>query len=120
MVGQSAFVKRSLSEFSDYETAYHQLIFDIITQQVRSTNIVLKGTNVKKIFVDGGFGKNPIYMQLLALSFPGIGVSAASVAQASALGAALAIHDQWNSMPMRRDMIKLEPYKISDSSKTTV
>jgi sugar (pentulose or hexulose) kinase len=96
MVGQSAFAKRNLSEFSNYEEAYHQLIADIITQQTRSTNIVLKGTYVKKIFVDGGFSNNSIYMQLLAAAFPGIEIYAASVAQATAMGAALAIHKQWN------------------------
>jgi sugar (pentulose or hexulose) kinase len=65
-------------------------------QQVQSTKIVLSGSPVKTIFVDGGFGKNPIYMNLLAQAFPGIKVYAATVAQASSLGAALAIHKSWN------------------------
>ncbi len=86
MIGQSAFAKRNLDEFASYEEAYHQLIADIIVQQTRSTNIILKGTAVKKIFVDGGFGNNPIYMQLLSLAFPDIEVYAASVAQATAMG----------------------------------
>ena len=60
MTGQSVFSQRKLSEFSFYEQAYHQLIADIIDQQVESTNLVLKGTRVKRIFVDGGFGKNQI------------------------------------------------------------
>jgi sugar (pentulose or hexulose) kinase len=110
MVGQSKFGKRDLSKFKNYDEAYHQLIADIMEQQVRSTNIVLKGTSVSRIFVDGGFGNNPIYMHLLAEAFPDIEVYAASVAQASALGAALAIHPHWNSKSLPRDIIALKLY----------
>jgi sugar (pentulose or hexulose) kinase len=120
MIGQSAFTKRDLKDFKTYEEAYHRLIFDIIIQQVYSTNIVLKGTEVKKIFVDGGFGKNPIYMHLLALSFPDIEVYAASIPQASAIGVALAIHDKWNSLPVPSDLVKLKQYKASDMMNTIV
>jgi sugar (pentulose or hexulose) kinase len=110
MVSQSKFGTRKLSSFKDYETAYHQLIADIVHQQTRSTNIVLKETAVTRIFVDGGFSKNQIYMQLLADSFPEIEVYAASVAQASSLGAALAIHDNWNKKPLPSDIIDLKLY----------
>ncbi|HLG39237.1 MAG TPA: FGGY family carbohydrate kinase [Chitinophagaceae bacterium] len=120
MAGQSAFSKRSLDDFNNYEEAYHQLILDIITQQVRNTSIVLKGTDVKKIFVDGGFGKNSVYMHLLALSFPDMEVYAASIAQASAMGAALAIHDKWNSLPVPADLVKLKHYKAGDILNTVV
>src|SRR6185436_1110685 len=114
MIGPSAFAKRDLKDFKHYEEAYHQLIADLILQQRRSTNMVLKGTRVKKIFVDGGFANNSIYMQLLSLSFPGIEIYAASVAQASAMGAALAIHKEWNPLHVPSDMVKLKQYKAGD------
>jgi len=120
MVGQSAFAKRDLKKFTSYEKAYHQLIADIIVQQTRSTNIVLKGTAVKKIFVDGGFGNNSIYMQLLALAFPEMEIYAASVAQATAMGAALAIHKEWNPLPVPHNMVKLKQYKAGDILNTVV
>jgi len=53
---------------------------------------IISGTIIKKIFVDGSFSKNVIYMNLLAAKFKDIEVYAATMAQASALGAALAIH----------------------------
>lgn len=108
MVGQSKFGNRDLNKFKNYEAAYHQLIADIVHQQIRSTNIVLKETAVTRIFVDGGFSKNQIYMQLLADAFSDVEVYAASVAQASSLGAALAIHDSWNKMPLPSDIIDLK------------
>ena len=55
---------------------------DIIAIQAVSTRLVSKEGNIKKIFVDGGFGKNTIYMRLLSAIFPGVEVYAASVAQA--------------------------------------
>ena len=87
----------------------------IVQQQVTSTNLVLRGTPVRKIFVDGGFSKNQIYMQLLTDSFPEIEIYAASIPQASALGAALAIHAYWNEKNIPIDIIELKYYasKIS-------
>ncbi len=110
---RSAFEKRKLDSFKNYEEAYHQLIVDIVAQQVRSTNLVLRGTGVKRIFVDGGFSKNPIYMHLMSEAFPTIEVYAASVAQASALGAALVIHQHWNSKPLPSNIIDVKLYSVT-------
>ena len=110
---RSAFGKRNLEEFRNYEEAYHQLILDIVAQQVRSTNLVLRGTGAKRIFVDGGFSKNPIYMYLMAEAFPTIEVYAASVAQASALGAALVIHQHWNNKPLPSNIIDMKLYSVT-------
>ena len=104
----SGFSARALSDFSNDEEAYHQLILDIATQQYASTQMVLKGSEVKRIFVDGGFSKNAIYMNLLAAFFPGIEVFAASVAQATALGTALSIHNAWNKGMIPGDIVELK------------
>ena len=110
---RSTFSERSLSDFKSYKEAYHQLITDIVVQQVRSTNLVLRGTGVKRIFVDGGFSKNPIYMYLMADAFPDIEVYAASVAQASALGAALVFHQHWNSKDFPSEIINMKLYSVT-------
>ena len=80
-----------------YEEAYHRIMAGIIQQQKRSTDLVLKGAEVKTIYVDGGFSKNPIYMHMLAEAYAGMEVVAASVPQASALGAAMVIDRHWNT-----------------------
>jgi len=110
---RSAFGKRKLEDFRNYEEAYHQFIVDIVAQQVRSTNLVLRGTGAKRIFVDGGFSKNPIYMYLMAEAFPTLEVYAASVAQASALGAALVIHQHWNNKPLPTNIIDMKLYSVT-------
>lgn len=105
-----SFADRDLTGFDNNEQAYHQLMLDIITQQKISTQLVLNDSNVKRIFVDGGFSKNAIYMNLLAAAFPQMEIYAASMAQATALGAALAIHSSWNPGALPNDVIELKYY----------
>ena len=109
----SDFSKRDLAIFSNDNEAYHQLILDIIAQQFFSTQLILKDTNTKKFFVDGGFSKNEVYMNLLSLFFPEIQVYAASMAQATAVGSALSIHLFWNQQSLPNDMIELKYYQCT-------
>jgi sugar (pentulose or hexulose) kinase len=111
------FAPLNLELFNCYEEAYHQLMLNIIEKQVASTKMVLKGTDVKRIFVDGGFSKNSIFMNLMAQAFPGVQVFGASMAQAAAIGAALTIHDNWNSQKIPGDMIKLKSYTVQASER---
>lgn len=109
----SLFHRRDLSTFQNYEEAYHQLMLDIIRDQTHALHLILDGTDVKRIFVDGGFGKNLLYMHLLAESLDKMEVFAASVPQATAMGAALAIHDAWNNKPLPNDIIDLKFYSAA-------
>ena len=78
--------------------------------QVASANLVMEGST-KKLFVDGGFSKNPIYMNLLAAAYPTKEVYSTYVAQATAIGAAIAVHKQWNAEPLPVDkIIQLKRY----------
>jgi len=108
--GASAFSERALSSFNSYEEAYHQLMIDIVRQQVASTKLIMPDDPVKRIFVDGGFSRNSLFMHLLSLSFPGIEVYAAAVPQATAIGAALAIHQRWPGMQIPANIIELQLY----------
>ena len=110
MLKEPRFVSRELSGFASDVHAYHQLIFDLVAQQFLSTQLVLNGTSVKRIFVDGGFSNNAIYMNLLAAFFPTMEVFASSIPQATAIGAALAIHEAWNGEPFPSQIIDLKHY----------
>ncbi len=99
-----------LFDGTNYEDDYHLVIFNIILQQVRSTNLVLKNADVEQIFVDGGFSSNPLYMHMLAAAYPVKKVFAATLSQASSLGAALAIHTHWNEQPIPTQLIQLKQY----------
>ena len=107
---QMQFADRDLAAFENYVVAYHRLMLDIMWQQLAATKRVLQNEKVKRLFVDGGFSKNEIYMHLLAEAFPSMEVYASSVAQATAMGAALAIHKHWNTKPLPSNIIELKLY----------
>lgn len=112
---QSAFAERDLADFKNDVEAYHQLIIDLVNLQTYSTSVIIADSKIRRIFVDGGFSKNKIFMNLLAMAFPNLEVFAASMAQASAVGAALAIHHAWNKKPIPTDIIQLQYYSANNS-----
>jgi sugar (pentulose or hexulose) kinase len=104
------FSEVDLSEFLDHESAYYALMKSITDLQIKSTNLVLKNSPVKKIFVDGGFGKNDVFMGMLKIHYPELEVYSSVVSQASALGAAMSLHDVWNNNAMPSELVTLKKY----------
>jgi L-fuculokinase len=107
-MSQAKFEDRDLSNFETYEVAYHLLIKDIINQQVASTKLVLGNNSLNKIYVDGGFSKNQVFMHLLAKAYPKKEVYASDISQASSLGAAVVIHQFWNKNPLPEKLVSLK------------
>jgi sugar (pentulose or hexulose) kinase len=106
----SAFEAVDLMEVESSDLAYSILIVVLVEKQIESINLVLKHQDAEHIFVDGGFSKNHVFMSMLASHYHNKKVYAAEVAQATALGAALAIHDAWNPNPVGEDLINLKLY----------
>jgi hypothetical protein len=104
------------SQFTDYETAYHYLIADLVKKQIISTNLIIANSKVKRIFVDGGFSNNEIFMSMLAKGYSQYEVFAAAIPQASAIGAALAVHEKWNSKSIPNNLISLQYYSTKNQS----
>lgn len=111
LLGDLRFSRRELSDFQNDTQAYHQLIYDLVVQQYISTGLILAGSSVQKVFVDGGFSYNAVYMNLLASFFPDMEVYASSVPQATAIGAALAVHEAWNAQPFPENIVELKRYR---------
>jgi sugar (pentulose or hexulose) kinase len=103
-------LKEADLDANQFEDAYRLLMDEIVAEQVKSTNLVLTGSDVKKIFVDGGFSKNEHYMRGLVKAYPGIQIFAAEVAQATALGAALSMHSEWNNSPIPEHFLEMVAY----------
>lgn len=94
----------------EFKMAYEDLMDQIVNEQVKSTNLVLQGTSVKRLFVDGGFSKNELYMKGLVQAYPEMEIYAANIAQASAIGAALSMHSTWNQGPIPDAFLALTHY----------
>jgi sugar (pentulose or hexulose) kinase len=87
------------------ESRYLTFMRQLIEKQVASTRLAIGHSPILRLYVDGGFSQNETYMRLLAEAFPKMEVFAAEVSQATALGAALAIHSGWNKKPLSKHLI---------------
>ena len=87
--------------------AYLEFMQKLVDKQEKSLRLILSD-GVSKIFVDGGFGKNELFMKLMAQRFPTQQLFASTLPQASALGAAIAIHSSWNTGPIPEHLIDLK------------
>ncbi|GAB4492827.1 MAG: FGGY-family carbohydrate kinase [Saprospiraceae bacterium] len=113
-VSEDFYKKVGFNPNSPAESAYLDFMRELLEKQVKSTKLVLQGLYAPPyyIFVDGGFSKNEIFMNLLARAFPNVEVFAAEVAQATALGAALPIHRYWNKKPIPDNLISLKKIRV--------
>ena len=86
-------------------------MIDIIQKQVASTGLVLRNSPVKKIFVDGGFSTNEIYMKMLANAYSNLEIYSAVIPQATAVGAAIVLHKCWNNKSLPENLIELNSFR---------
>ena len=80
--------------FSAYEHAYHQLMIELVQLQMKSIKHILNGTDIKHIYIDGGFSNNDLYVMLLSHYFREQKFRTTDSSLGSALGAAIAISDK--------------------------
>jgi L-fuculokinase len=108
---RSGFEKRPWQDFKDAGTAYHLLMYDLVRLQTKSISLI-RNPQVKALYVDGGFSKNEIFMRMLSMEFPDFRVFSAIVSQASALGAALVVHQHWNPGPLPQQPVEFRHFEI--------
>jgi L-fuculokinase len=79
------------SEFSDFEAAYHELILFLARKQVQKIQLAAKDTGIKKIYVDGGFADNLVFLKILEILLPGYQLIPTDMPLGSAKGAAMVL-----------------------------
>jgi sugar (pentulose or hexulose) kinase len=81
-----------LGEFGSFKEAYHQMMIDLTGLTADAINLVITPEDkTKKLFVTGGFAKNPLFTRLLAARFCDKTVYTSEIANATSLGAALVL-----------------------------
>jgi len=76
-----------------FETAYHHLMTELVQLQVSSIEMAKGKIKIKKLFVDGGFSDNQVYIQLLSHYLRKMKLRTTTSSLGSALGAAISISD---------------------------
>ena len=79
---------------SSYKESYHKLVIDLVDLQVEALHLAVGQTIIQKIFVDGGFIDNRLFIQLLSQKLPDYEVIPTSVPLGSALGGAIVMSDR--------------------------
>lgn len=80
------------SGFSEFTEAYYTFLHELTDIQVASLNLVLDGAPVGRLFVDGGFNANSIFLEMLQTKLPGIEIIPSDFPNGSALGAAMLVN----------------------------
>ncbi|MEW4923875.1 FGGY family carbohydrate kinase [Algibacter sp. 2305UL17-15] len=76
-----------------YEHAYHQLMIELVLLQIKCIKKSLGNNTISRIYIDGGFSDNDIYIKLLSHYFRDKKLSTTDASLGSALGAAISISD---------------------------
>ncbi len=77
--------------FSDFNEAYHIFINELTDIQVASLRLVLDEAPVDRLFVDGGFNANDVFLGMLRKKLPGMEIIPSDFPNGSALGAAMLV-----------------------------
>ncbi len=110
--------KTTLKSGWTYVEAYHQLMLELVNAQVGSITAAMDGNKVKKLFIDGGFSDNEVFVKLLAHRLCDLKLRTTDSSLGSALGAAIAISDQaLNSKFLKENygLQKHQPFILSNT-----
>ena len=80
-----------MGEFEDLSSAYHHLLFILMTLQCKSINLAVGNSKIHKLIISGGFAKSKLYKGLLAALMPEYEVYTAELQESTAFGAAMAL-----------------------------
>ncbi|MDW5288153.1 FGGY-family carbohydrate kinase [Formosa sp. PL04] len=99
-----------------YEKSYHQLMTELVLLQIKSIKKAIGSDDISRIYVDGGFSDNDVYIKLLAHHFNDKKLRTTNASMGSALGSAISISDsKLNSKFLKKNyaLKKHTPFIIS-------
>ena len=81
------------ASFENFEEAYYTFMDELTDLQIASLDLVLEGSRVRRIFIDGGFNANMIFLEMLRKKLPELEIIPSDFPNGSALGAAMLINE---------------------------
>jgi len=78
-----------LEQFDSFEVALHQLVLELVELQAACIERAIGNTEIKKLYVDGGFAGNDLFVHMIADHFPHYKLRTTRSPLGSALGAAI-------------------------------
>lgn len=87
------FAKLDLSWFHSFEEAYHHLVKELVELLIEKIWLIINTKNMRKIFIDGGFAGNHVFIDTLAEKLPDFEIIPSEMPLGSAIGAAMVINE---------------------------
>lgn len=85
--------ERTIS-YNSFEHAYHHLMVELVMLQVEKIKAVAGLERIEKIYIDGGFSNNDVYVKLLGHYLHSMEIYTANSSLGSALGAAIVLSNE--------------------------
>lgn len=85
-----------LTQFESYEEAYHRFIYDMVIYLKPSIDITARKRFPRFLIVDGGYGKNEVFLETLSEVYSEMTVMATDIPEGIAIGGALFINQYLN------------------------
>ena len=80
-------------DYDNFNEAFHHLMIELVTLQVQSIKTAAGSKKIEKLFVDGGFSDNDVFIKLLSHYLRDMELRSTNSSLGSALGAAISISD---------------------------
>tara|TARA_R110000744_G_scaffold67327_1_gene137301 strand:+ start:3487 stop:4857 length:1371 start_codon:yes stop_codon:yes gene_type:complete len=96
--------KETKITYDNFEHSYHHLMIELVLLQVESIKVAAGDETIEKLYIDGGFSDNDVYIKLLSHYLRNMELRTTDSSLGSALGAAIAISDsKLNSKFLRKN-----------------
>jgi len=80
-----------LSLFTSFEIAYYQMVWELSTYQIKAIKIATEGKVFQRMYIDGGFSKNNIFIESLRIQLRGAEIMVSEFSSGASLGAAMQV-----------------------------
>ncbi|QLE00423.1 carbohydrate kinase [Galbibacter sp. BG1] len=92
-IANDLLVENKTLPYETFEHAYHHLMIELVMLQVKSIETAKGKDAIYKLYVDGGFSDNDVYIKLLSHYLRNMELRTTNASLGSALGAAISISD---------------------------
>ena len=102
-----------------FDYAYHHLLIELVDVQRDSICTALGESKAKKLFIDGGFSDNDVFVHLISHHFRDLQIRTTDSSLGSALGAAICISDKdLNSKFLKKNygLKKHQPFFLTEDA----
>ncbi len=86
--------KSQFQGFPNFTIAYHALMREFVQLQIEAANLAIGNTPISKIYIDGGFADNEVFVNLLKQAYKGVKIRTTQSPLGSAFGAAVVMADK--------------------------